>query len=290
MNKWLIDAPDPIDVEAFSNRLMGILLALVGATKGVPVGPQTSTAPDLAPVVGPPEVEPGIMSPDQPQDRLAKLFGDLAVELQGQTSAPDTLRSIVDAAAQIVPGARWVGISLVEGKKVTPQVPTSRPVEELDELQSELSDGPCVTALRQHHTVQIDDMRTETRWPSFARAAHQRGMLSLLAFQLFIRSESLGALNLYSDQPFAFSEDSVIIGEVLAQHAAVAMVGASEVTQLRNALATRDLIGQAKGILMERNKRTDVQAFNLLTRASQKANMKLVDVARWLIAESAPRD
>jgi hypothetical protein len=78
--------------------------------------------------------------------------------------------------------------------------------------------------LREHHTVQIDDMRTDTRWPAFAREARQRGILSLLSFQLFVRSENLGALNLYGDEPGVFSDHSVIIGSVLAQHAAVASV------------------------------------------------------------------
>jgi hypothetical protein len=128
-------------------------------------------------------------------------------------------------------------------------------------------------------------MRTETRWPSFAREAQQRGVLSSLSFQLFLRSENLGALNLYSDEPGAFSEESVLIGEVLAQHAAVAMIGVANVMQFRDALASRDLIGQAKGMVMQRQKLTGIQAFNLLIAASQETNIKLVDVARWLVAE-----
>jgi hypothetical protein len=93
------------------------------------------------------------------------------------------------------------------------------------------------------------------------------------------------ALNLYSDEPGAFSEDSFLIGEILAQHAAVAMIGAAAETQFENALATRDVIGQAKGMLMQRDNLTGLQAFSLLTRASQQTNIKLSDVARWLVNE-----
>ena len=222
---------------------------------------------------------------DQPLERLAEVFGDLAVEMQAQKGSTDTLQSIVEAAPKVVPGARWAGISLVQGTKIVSEVPTSRSVAELDQLQSDLNQGPCLTALRDYHTVHIDDMRTETRWPDFGREAQQRGMRSMLSFQLFVRSENLGALNLYSDEPGAFSEDSFLIGEILAQHAAVAMIGAAAETQFENALATRDLIGQAKGMLMQRDNLTGLQAFSLLTRASQQSNIKLVDVARWLVNE-----
>jgi GAF domain-containing protein len=222
---------------------------------------------------------------DQPLERLAEVFGDLAVEMQAQKGSTDTLQSIVEAAPKVVPGARWAGISLVQGTKIVSEVPTSRSVAELDQLQSDLNQGPCLTALRDYHTVHIDDMRTETRWPDFGREAQQRGMRSMLSFQLFVRSENLGALNLYSDEPGAFSEDSFLIGEILAQHAAVAMMGAAAETQFENALATRDVIGQAKGMLMQRDNLTGLQAFSLLTRASQQTNIKLVDVARWLVNE-----
>jgi putative methionine-R-sulfoxide reductase with GAF domain len=121
---------------------------------------------------------------DQLHERLAQVFGNLAIELQAQKRTADILQSIVQAAADNVPGASWAGISVIEHKMVVAKVSTSRTVAELDELQAALDQGPCLTALREHHTVQIDDMRTDTRWPAFAREAQQRGILSLLSFQL----------------------------------------------------------------------------------------------------------
>ncbi len=221
----------------------------------------------------------------QPNERLAQVFGNLAVELQAQLGTSETLRSIVHAAADIVPGARWAGISLIEGRKVVSQVPTSPAVAELDQMQLDLVEGPCMTALREHHTVRIDDMGSETRWPAFAREAQQRGIRTLLSFQLFVRTENLGALNLYGDQPGGFTEESLVLGEVLAQPAAVAMVGVAGQAQFEKAVATRDIIGQAKGILMQRDQIAGLRAFNLLARASQSATMKLVDVARRLVDE-----
>lgn len=217
--------------------------------------------------------------------QLAQTLGDLAVEMQAQRSTADTLRVIVEGAAHVVPGARWAGVSMIEGRKVVAKVPTDPIVAKLDDLQTELGEGPCITALRDHHTVLIADMSAETRWPQFCATAMQLGIHSLLSFQLFVRSENLGALNLYSAQTGVFSEDSIEVGTILAQHAAVALVGATGEGHLQSALATRDIIGQAKGILMHRNRLSSVQAFALLTRTSQETNMKLVDVARWLVAE-----
>ena len=221
--------------------------------------------------------------------RLAHTLGDLAVRMQAQKDTADTLRAVVEAAAHIVPGARWAGISLRQGRQVLAQVPTDPIVAKLDELQSELGDGPGLTALREHHTVHIDDMSSETRWPEFTRQATELGVFSLLSFQLFVESKNLGALNLYSEQAGSFSEDSKDVGAIVAQHAAVAMFGATAENQFQAALASRDVIGQAKGILMHRDNLTGLQAFATLTHASKDTNIKLVDVARWLVDEHESR-
>jgi GAF domain-containing protein len=217
--------------------------------------------------------------------RLAQSLGDLAVQMQTEQGGEATLHAIVAAAADIVPGASWAGISLIQGRAVVAAVPTDPIVAKLDELQSELGEGPCMTALREHHTVHIEDMSTETRWAEFCRQAIELGANSLLSFQLFVRSENLGALNLYASEAGAFSEDSIETGTILAQHAAVAMVGAANLNQFTSALARRDIIGQAKGILMERRNLDAVQAFDLLLRASQDTNTKLVDVARFVVTD-----
>jgi GAF domain-containing protein len=217
--------------------------------------------------------------------RLARTLGDLAVRMQAQTSSEDTLHVIADAAAHIVPGARWAGISLISGRKIKAHVPTDPVVAKLDNLQSELGDGPCITALREYHTVHVADMAVDTRWPEFALLARELGVGSLMSFQLFVQRENLGALNLYGGEPGVFGSDSVEVGTILAQHAAVAMMGATNEDRFASAVASRDDIGQAKGILMHRDHLTGLQAFNVLVRASQETNMKLIDVARWLISE-----
>jgi hypothetical protein len=113
----------------------------------------------------------------------------------------------------------------------------------------------------------------------FAPRATGLGVLSMMCFQLFVHQEDLGALNLYSRRAGAFDAESENDGLLFASHAAIAMVGAQREDSLAKALANRDIIGQAKGILMERHKVSAEVAFALLARASQHTNRKLLDVA-----------
>ncbi len=195
------------------------------------------------------------------------------------------MQAIVEGAVAVVPGARWAGISLIHGRSVEARVPSDPLVAELDTLQSQFDDGPCLDALRDHHTVLIDDMAAESRWPRFTQAAVARGVGSLLSFQLFVQEENLGALNLYAGVAGAFSDDSVVVGELLAQHASVALAGSAATAQLSSAVASRDIIGQAKGILMYRENLSGTDAFTLMVETSKATNIKVVDIARWLVEE-----
>jgi len=97
----------------------------------------------------------------------------------------------------------------------------------------------------------------------------------MLCFQLFVNGDNLGALNLYGEDVDVFDEESEQVGLLVGAHAAVAFSDAQEIGQLNLALDTRDLIGQAKGILMERFKITSQQAFQVLTRASSETETNL---------------
>ena len=145
-------------------------------------------------------------------------------------------------------------------------------------------EGPCLDAAHEHETVRVDEMATEERWPDFAGRAAQIGAKSMLSFQLFVERDNLGALNLYGRTPRSFDEESEYVGLLFASHAAIAFADAEQVRHLNVALDRRDLIGQAKGILMERYKVTADQAFRVLVRASQNHNVKLHDVAHELTA------
>ena len=132
--------------------------------------------------------------------------------------------------------------------------------------------------------MQVADLSTDDRWPEFAAAAVHLGVRSMLSFQLYTDADTIGALNIYAAGPNAFTDDSVRTGTLLATHAAVAAVAAAESGHMRIALQSRDVIGQAKGILMERFRITAEQAFDLLIAASQNSHRKLNEVAAELAA------
>lgn len=213
----------------------------------------------------------------------ARQLSELARELQADLTAEALLKHIARAAVTEVPGAPYAGITLVTGKAFTTAVASGELVEQIDRVQYEAGEGPCLDAARQHKTVRCDDLRAETRWPRFARDAIAMGVLSVLSVQLFAGNDSFGALNLYSPHAAAFGPDSESTGILLASHAALAMAAARTQEGLLTAMDSREMIGQAKGILMERYKVTGVEAFGLLVASSQAVNRKLRDVAEHLI-------
>ena len=227
----------------------------------------------------------------QPDDRLPlERLADAVREMQAQRAdVDDTLDAITRVATATVPGAEHAGISLIAEKgRVISRAPTSPLPRKLDELQEELGEGPCLRALRTDEVVRVEDVRKDPRWPEFARRASELGIRSILAFQLYTHEESLGALNLYSTVPAAFGADSYEMGIALATNAAIALIDAQRQSQWRSALVSRDLIGQAKGMLMERYKVDAVQAFALLTRLSQDSNTPVALIARAIVRREPP--
>jgi transcriptional regulator with GAF, ATPase, and Fis domain len=215
---------------------------------------------------------------------LARRLSELARAMQADMTNEALLQHIVAAAVAEIPGAQHAGITLVTGKELSTPAATGELVLEVDRLQYELGEGPCVTAARHHATVRCDDMRAEERWPRFASQTANLGVLSMVSFQLFVEDDSFGALNLYSPTAGVFGAEAESTGMLLASHAAIAMTTARTHAGLQIAMDSRDLIGQAKGILIERYKITAVQAFGLLVASSQAVNRKLRDVAEHLVA------
>ncbi|MEX5717694.1 GAF and ANTAR domain-containing protein [Geodermatophilus maliterrae] len=191
-----------------------------------------------------------------------------------------TLQGITASAVATVPNAEECSISYVVGRrKVEPRASTSDLPRQVDELQNRLGQGPCLDAVWEQLVVRVDDVGAEDRWPAFTREASALGIGSMMCFQLFVSGDQLGAMNLYSHTPGAFDDEGLQIGQMFASHAAVALAGAEHEQNLRRAIDSRDLIGQAKGILIERYGLTADQAFGVLARISQETNRRLVDIA-----------
>lgn len=218
------------------------------------------------------------------QDELATALAEVARSLQQEDDPQETLARVVRAAIDLVPGVEEGSISVVTGRRdVDSTAPSSDLPRRIDAMQAETGQGPCLDAVYDQKTVRVPDLRNEPRWPEFARRAWEAGAGSMLSFQLYVEGDNLGALNLYSHQPDAFDDDSEHVGLLVAAHAAIAYAGAKALDQLHQGMDTRDLIGQAKGILIERYQITGDQAFSVLVRTSQDLNRKLRDVADELV-------
>ena len=204
-------------------------------------------------------------------------------------SGDATLAEVVRLGVATIEGCDFAGIFLLHDGAVTTPVHTDPIVAEVDLLQHRTGEGPCLDAVEQATLFYADDLLTDPRWPRFGPDAAARGMRSLLAVPLAFNG-TLGALNLYARYSRAFGVIDRARGVLLGALAAVAITSARahdaedrRLVDLHGALSTREMIGQAQGILMEREHVTADQAFEILRRASQHLNIKLRDVARNLV-------
>ena len=216
--------------------------------------------------------------------RLRRRIDDAARRMRtGGACLDDTLRVITRTAVDLIPGADQAGIALrATGLRFDSRAATGRLPTELDALQQESGEGPCVHAMRDGRIVLVTDMRYESRWPTFASGALSAGAGSLLVLCLYT-DEVHGALHVHSPRIGAFGDRSVDVGTSLATHAALALIAASREEQLRTALTSRDVIGQAEGMIMERFAVDADEAFVLLRKLSQERNVPLRRIAEHVV-------
>ncbi|MEO7260429.1 MAG: GAF and ANTAR domain-containing protein [Jatrophihabitantaceae bacterium] len=222
------------------------------------------------------------------QDRLAERLSALARSLEAQRDLQATLDAVVRAAVDTVPGAMEASISEIQRHRdVKTLAATGELPRAVDHAQYDLGEGPCLDSLYDQRTVRLSDLETEPRWPRFVARASELGVGSMLAVQLFVDGENMGALNLTSRQANAFDDESEHVALMFASHASVAMSGERARGHLQAAVSTREVIGQAQGILMERFKITGEMAFHMLMLASQDSNRKLREIADELVSTGA---
>lgn len=230
------------------------------------------------------------LSPD-----LLTAVHKLSSLLEGDDSLGVTLNTIVELAVGTLPGCDSCGVTLRHDGKMLTAAASDEYTLEIDKIQYETDEGPCVEALRTGEFRQIEAISEETKWPDFCSGASVKGFGSNLSFPL--KSDGwAGALNVYATSERAFDARSIAIAEIYATQATIALRNAQIYAaaralagQLDEALLSRDVIGQAKGILMERERTSDDQAFAMLVSISQNENIKLREVAERLVANSNQR-
>jgi len=219
---------------------------------------------------------------------LIDVMAQVADSMRYPVEIEDALAAITAGAIEAVPGIEHASVSITSR---TGQIQTLAPTDILavqaDELQYELGEGPCLEAVLDQPVVQVDDIRTDLRWPAYGpRAAKQLGIGSQLAFQFRAEPHARGGLNLYSSQPHTITEETRQIGLLFANLAAVALGWTRHAQSLTVALGSRAMIGQAVGVLMERYRLDPDRAFSFLVRTSQTANIKLRDVAAGIVEDT----
>ncbi|MDA2891188.1 GAF and ANTAR domain-containing protein [Mycolicibacterium sp. BiH015] len=214
---------------------------------------------------------------------LAARMADLASATSGAWSLDAVLDSVTAAAAELIPGVDTAGILLIRGGAHESISGTAEIPKHLDELQMSLGEGPCMQAALDDTEVVTDDFASEARWPRYSPAVVDIGVLSGMSFKMFTADRTAGALNLFGFQPRVWDDDDLAIGGILAAHATAAILAHQHVGHLRAALRTRDQIGQAKGMIMERYGVDHLRAFEMMREISQTTNAKLFDVARQVI-------
>lgn len=225
---------------------------------------------------------------------IALQITDLIRDIQEHPPADidAALTELTESGVSYIPAAQHGGITIAtrEGKLHTAAA-TSEIAVLLDKIQQRCAEGPCLTAAWEQHITKIDDVETDQRWPAYCRDAREETPIrSIMAFQLYADHRTMGALNYYSEQPYAFDADAIEAGLIVATHTALAWNLLRRDEQFRSALASRDIIGQAKGMVMERFKIDAVQAFEVLKRLSQSSNTPLVDIARGIIDSGVRSD
>jgi hypothetical protein len=229
---------------------------------------------------------------DAPPTRLAMAFADIAEQLYDADSFDDVLSRIAEAAVSTIAGCRMATVTLSERSGYRTAASTDPAATAVDQAQYQSHEGPCLDAI--DAPMVYAQSFPDERWPTLASRPTQSGVLSALSYRLAAASNGTadsasGSLNSYGVIPNAFSDTAQEIGLILAAHASVAARAVDERStleslgrDLQQVLLSRDVIGQAKGILMERLKITPEDAFDLLRRSSQNLNVKLRDVARGL--------
>jgi GAF domain-containing protein len=225
--------------------------------------------------------------------RTARDLADIVLE---EEPLDAVLEVVCYNARDAIPHAEQVTVTVRDRRGFRTAAHTDERVKKADELQHELEEGPCVDASKENQTFEIEVMRLEERWPRYTPGAVEAGIGSSISLPLYGGGGTSGALNVYSPDEKAFDDEDRRVGAEFARRASVLLANVaafaekSELTeQLQDAIATREVIGKAIGILMEREGITDDAAFAMLRTASQNNNVKLRDIAEELFRRTQAR-
>jgi transcriptional regulator with GAF, ATPase, and Fis domain len=229
--------------------------------------------------------------PCEPHDGpVQSTVAELVTALVRGAGIEEMLTKLTSASVALVPGADFAKISLIDNGHLRSIAATSQLTALLDGAQQTAGQGPCLDAINAQEPIRCSDLRSDVRWPRFARSVTTAGVRSILCLPLDMPGVSGATLSLFGSQPRAFGVSSDAAAAILANHAAMALVTEEHKRQFRAALATRDVIGQAKGMIMERFGVGSARAFTMLKTISQQTNTPVRHLAASLVDRTRPHD
>ena len=222
---------------------------------------------------------------------LEALNTDIGGVLESMEQVSDYLERVVHAVRRHVQGCDEVGVTILSAGRPHTAAYTTVQTLEIDAVQYALDDGPCLDAARRRRENRVDDLVVDDgRWPEFAKECRDDGMRSLLALPLVSGEECVGAINLYGWAPNAFDAFDASLVRVAASRCADAVVAVSTLDgvqrlagQLEQAMASRAVIEQAKGVIMAMRGVPEHEAFEVLRKSSQDRNVKVRELAHQIV-------
>ncbi|GAA5070646.1 GAF and ANTAR domain-containing protein [Nocardia iowensis] len=223
-------------------------------------------------------------------DELATGMAELTALLLSTNDIGAALHALTEIVSRMLPGRPMVGVTMRLAGEPATVAATGTEVIVVDEAQYDQRHGPCLTAMDTAQPVSVPALTHEQRWGDYPARVLAHGIHAIYAQPLLAEGKPVGALNLYARMPNAFDERSQRAINLTAEHTGVLLTAVFAATrqadltdQLRAALASRTVIDQALGILMGQQRCDRDAAFDLLRKASQRRNMKIIDLARATI-------
>lgn len=230
-------------------------------------------------------------SSHQPSAGLVDTFAQVAASIRSSEDDEATMRHITDTAVAVIEPCVASSLSLVLKEGPTTRAATSELAMQGDQRQYDEGEGPCLDAAMHERWLYTPDVATDGRWPrSCGRMHRELGVGSMFSCRLSLNAapqQTLGGINLYAMTPDAFSEEDRMLAILLSSMAAVVVDASRQQAQLRAAVESRQVIGEAIGILRYQSNLSSDEAFAVLTRASQRMNVKLREVAREIVQRTA---
>ena len=211
--------------------------------------------------------DPARLNEECPDSAVPSRIAELASALVGGVGTHVALTKLTSAAVALVPGADIAKLSVIDNGCIHSIAATSQLTAVLDRALQLAGQGPCLDAITAHKTIRCGDLRADFRWPRFAPSATSSGVRGVLSCPLDVRGTTGATLSLFGFNPDPFTVQSDAMGAMLANHAAIALINEQHERQFKAALATRDIIGQAKGMIMERFGVDAPRAFAMLCTA-----------------------